>query len=132
MTRGFPQPGGRHGDDGLKIGREGMAPVFDFIDHATAEKKPFFLWYAPFMPHTPHTPPDRLFQKYKAKGIESDFVARNITPWWSGSTKPAVSSWTASSKRADGKHALRLCRRQRLDSESEQPGLRAALEAVRQ
>ncbi len=76
MTRGFPQPGGRHGDDGLKIGREGMAPVFDFIDHALAEKKPFFLWYAPFMPHTPHTPPDRLFQKYKAKGIESDFVAR--------------------------------------------------------
>lgn len=76
MTRGFPNPGGRHGDDGLKIGREGMAPVFDFIDHATAEKKPFFLWYAPFMPHTPHTPPDRLFQKYKAKGIESDHVAR--------------------------------------------------------
>jgi uncharacterized sulfatase len=76
MTRGFPNPGGRHGDDGLKIGREGMAPVFDFIDQATAEKKPFFLWYAPFMPHTPHTPPDRLFQKYKAKGIESDFVAR--------------------------------------------------------
>ena len=76
MTRGFPNPGGRHGDDGLKIGREGMKPVFDFIDHATAEKKPFMLWYAPFMPHTPHTPPDRLFQKYKAKGIESDHVAR--------------------------------------------------------
>ncbi|MBE7494416.1 MAG: sulfatase-like hydrolase/transferase [Verrucomicrobiaceae bacterium] len=76
MTRGFPNPGGRHGDDGLKIGREGMQPVFDFIDHATAEKKPFFLWYAPFMPHTPHTPPERLFQKYKAKGIESDHVAR--------------------------------------------------------
>jgi arylsulfatase A-like enzyme len=76
MTRGFPNPGGRHGDDGLKIGREGMAPVFDFIDHALAEKKPFYLWYAPFMPHTPHTPPQRLFDKYKAKGIESDHVAR--------------------------------------------------------
>ena len=24
MTRGFPERGGRHGDDGLKIGREGM------------------------------------------------------------------------------------------------------------
>lgn len=76
MTRGFPKPGGRHGDDGLKIGREGMQPVFEFMDHAVAEKKPFFLWYAPFLPHTPHTPPDRLFQKYKAKGIKSDFVAR--------------------------------------------------------
>ena len=76
MTRGFPQPGGRHGDDGLKVGREGLEPVFGFIDHALAEKKPFFLWYAPMMPHTPHTPPDRLFQKYKAKGIASDHVAR--------------------------------------------------------
>jgi len=76
MTRGFPQPGGRHGDDGLKIGREGMEPVLAFIDQAVAQQKPFFLWYAPFMPHTPHTPPDRLFQKYKAKGIASDFVAR--------------------------------------------------------
>ncbi|MCB1063420.1 MAG: sulfatase-like hydrolase/transferase, partial [Verrucomicrobiae bacterium] len=75
MTRGFPQPGGRHGDDGLKIGREGMQPVFDFVDMAVSEKKPFYLWYAPFMPHTPHTPPKRLFDKYKAKGIESDFVA---------------------------------------------------------
>ncbi len=76
MTRGFPEPGGRHGDDGLKIGREGLAPVTTFIDHAVAEKKPFFIWYAPFLPHTPHTPPERLFAKYKAKGIESDFVAR--------------------------------------------------------
>ncbi|WP_164101438.1 sulfatase family protein [Candidatus Laterigemmans baculatus] len=76
MTRGFPEPGGRHGDDGLKIGREGMEPIFDFMDMAVAEEKPFFLWYAPFMPHTPHTPPERLFKKYKDKGIRSDFVAR--------------------------------------------------------
>lgn len=76
MTRGFPKPGGRHGDDGLKIGREGMEPIFEFMDMAVAEEQPFFLWYAPFMPHSPHTPPDRLFKKYKAKGIESDFVAR--------------------------------------------------------
>lgn len=76
MTRGFPQSGGRHGDDGLKIGREGMDPVFSFIDKAVAAEKPFFIWYAPFMPHTPHTPPERLFEKYKAKGVTSDHVAR--------------------------------------------------------
>lgn len=76
MTRGFPNPGGRHGDDGLKIGREGMTPIFDFIDHAIGEKKPFFIWYAPFLPHTPHTPPQRLFDKYQAKGINSEYVAR--------------------------------------------------------
>lgn len=75
MTRGFPQPGGRHGDDGLAIGREGMEPVFEFIDHAVAEEKPFYVWYAPFLPHTPHNPPQELFEKYAGK-VESDHVAR--------------------------------------------------------
>jgi uncharacterized sulfatase len=76
MTRGFPQPGGRHGDDGLQIGRQGLQPIFDFIQLAQAENQPFFVWYAPFLPHDPHTPPDRLFQKYQAKGVASDHVAR--------------------------------------------------------
>jgi arylsulfatase A-like enzyme len=76
MTRGFPEPGGRHGDDGLKIGRAGMQPITEFIDVAVSEQKPFFVWYAPFLPHTPHNPPKELFEKYKAKGIESDHVAR--------------------------------------------------------
>lgn len=64
MTHGDPTRGGRHGDEGLKIGRQGMRPVFDFID--SADDKPFFLWYAPFLPHTPHNPPERLLQKYTA------------------------------------------------------------------
>ena len=65
MTRGFPQPGGRHGDDGLKIGRKGMKPIADFVQEATEKDNPFFMWYAPFLPHTPHTPPERLLKKYK-------------------------------------------------------------------
>ena len=68
MTRGFPKPGGRHGDDGLKIGRKGMKPIEEFVDAAVADKKPFLLWYAPFLPHTPHNPPQRLLQKYQKKG----------------------------------------------------------------
>ncbi|MGI9444161.1 MAG: sulfatase-like hydrolase/transferase [Rubripirellula sp.] len=70
MTKGFPNPGGRHGDAGLKIGRDGMQPVLNFIDKSVADKKPFFVWYAPFMPHTPHTPPKRLLEKYKSKGVQ--------------------------------------------------------------
>ncbi len=66
MTRGFPEPGGRHGDDGLKIGREGMQPIEEFIDHAIAAQQPFFVWYAPFLPHTPHTPPKRILDKYRS------------------------------------------------------------------
>ena len=67
MTRGFPEPGGRHGDDGLKIGREGLQPCKEFIDMAVEQKKPFYMWYAPFMPHTPHTPPEEYLEKYKDK-----------------------------------------------------------------
>ncbi|MBI1374037.1 MAG: sulfatase-like hydrolase/transferase [Phycisphaera sp.] len=75
MTHGDRTKGGRHGDLGLKIGRQGMKEVFDFIDMATTEDKPFFIWYAPFMPHTPHTPPKELFEKYM-KVAPSESVAK--------------------------------------------------------
>ena len=68
MTRGYPKPQGRHGDDGLNIGRHGMQPVTDFMDLAIKQDKPFFMWYAPFLPHTPHNPPQRLLDKYIAEG----------------------------------------------------------------
>ncbi len=68
MTRGYPKRGGRHGDDGLAIGRKGMKPVNDFIDTAIQAKKPFFIWYAPFLPHTPHNPSTRLLEKYEQEG----------------------------------------------------------------
>jgi uncharacterized sulfatase len=66
MTHGDVARGGRHGDDGLKIGRESMQPIYDFLDKN--QGKPFFLWYAPFLPHTPHNPPERLLAKYQAPG----------------------------------------------------------------
>lgn len=64
MTHGDVARGGRHGDEGLEIGRASMDPVFDFID--SSADKPFFLWYAPFLPHTPHNPPERLLAKHQA------------------------------------------------------------------
>lgn len=67
MTHGDPSRGGRHGDAGLKIGREGMDIIYDFIDESTAGDSPFFIWYAPFLPHAPHTPPDSLLNKYLTK-----------------------------------------------------------------
>ena len=64
MTHGDYTRGGRHGDEGLKIGREGMQPIYDFITESEAKEQPFFVWYAPFLPHTPHTPPKALEEKY--------------------------------------------------------------------
>ncbi|GJM30357.1 MAG: sulfatase [Cyclobacteriaceae bacterium] len=63
FTHGMTK-GERHGDDGLVIGREGMDSVFQFIDYAIGQQQPFYLWYAPFLPHTPHNPPARLLEKY--------------------------------------------------------------------
>ncbi len=72
MTHGEPARGGRHGDDGLAIGRQGMKPVLDFINLAQTRNAPFFLWYAQMMPHSPHDPPDRLLNHYrdKARSLE--------------------------------------------------------------
>lgn len=64
FTHGMTQ-GQRHGDEGLDIGRKTMQPIYDFIDKAQAVNQPFFVWYAPLMPHDPHTPPERLLNKYQ-------------------------------------------------------------------
>lgn len=65
MTHGDVTRGGRHGDEGLKIGRQGNQPVYDFL--AARGDKPFFIWYAPMLPHQPHNPPERLLMKYRDK-----------------------------------------------------------------
>lgn len=67
FTHGMTQ-GSRHGDAGLKIGRSTMKPVHDFIDESVKARKPFFVWYAPFLPHKPHNPPRRLLDKYLTAG----------------------------------------------------------------
>ncbi|HZN33179.1 MAG TPA: sulfatase [Pirellulaceae bacterium] len=81
MTHGDPTKGGRHGDEGLKIGRQGLQPIYDFL--AANKGKPFFLWYAPMLPHTPHNPPERLLAKYRDK-TDSLFVAKYWAncEWW--------------------------------------------------
>jgi uncharacterized sulfatase len=47
-----------NGDAGLVIGRETMQPIEEFIDRQ-AGRKPFFVWYAPFLPHAPFDAPQR-------------------------------------------------------------------------
>lgn len=57
---------GRHGDDGLIIGRQTMKPIYDFIQ--SCAQTPFFVWYAPILPHEPHDPPERILKKYLIDG----------------------------------------------------------------
>jgi len=67
MSLGDESKGGRHGDAGLDIGRKTMFPMFDFMERSQKQHKPFFLWYAPMLPHDPHTPPKRLAESYQDK-----------------------------------------------------------------
>ena len=46
------RPAHGNGDAGLAIGRRTMQPLFEFLKRHG--DRPFFLWYAPFLPHTPH------------------------------------------------------------------------------
>jgi uncharacterized sulfatase len=76
MTHGDPTKGGRHGDIGLRIGRETMKPIYDFVDKAKAKDQPFFIWYGVYLPHSPHNAPKRLFDKYK------DIAPNEPTAWY--------------------------------------------------
>ena len=75
MTHADPAKGGRHGDEGLKISRKGIQPIKDFLDESKSSNKPFFIWHAPFLPHTPHNPPKELHDKYR-KHEPNEFISR--------------------------------------------------------
>lgn len=71
---------GRHGDTGLAIGRETMAPIGEFLDKSA--DSPFFLWYAPMLPHTPHNPPQKYIEEYAGKGLDAKTQAYYATIRW--------------------------------------------------
>lgn len=75
MTSGDPAKGGRHGDAGLTIGRQGLKPITDFI--AESKDEPWFIWYGVYLPHTPHNPPQELLDKYLKKTSNE-----NIAAYW--------------------------------------------------
>ncbi|WP_246112803.1 sulfatase family protein [Allorhodopirellula solitaria] len=69
FTQGMTNREGRHGGEGLAIGRKSMDPIYKFIDSAVDQEKPFFVWYAPLLPHLPHNPPEELLARYQDQGL---------------------------------------------------------------
>lgn len=78
----------RHGDWGLMIGRvdyvntiaapahpipyaNTVKTVTDFINTQVAADQPFFMWYAPYLPHDPFDPPAGLLTQYTALGLNN-------------------------------------------------------------
>jgi len=66
-----------NGDWGLKIGRQTMKPIYNFID-ACAGQSPFFIWYAPYLPHQPHDSPKKYFDLYQ----NNPKVPENFIPYY--------------------------------------------------
>jgi arylsulfatase A-like enzyme len=50
------------GGEGIALGRETMQPLWDFL--AAERKGPFFVWYAPLLPHMPFDAPEKFTRLY--------------------------------------------------------------------
>ena len=101
FTAGMTATEGRHGGDGLAIGRKTMKPIFDFIDDSAAQKKPFFVWYAPMLPHQPHNPPADLLAHYQGKGLSPNAAKYYATVEWFDRTCGELDDFLTRRKLAD-------------------------------
>ncbi len=62
----------RAGGNGLSLGRESIDIATDFLDeHQTA---PFFMWFAPMLPHIPHNAPEAYVDLYEGRGYRPSDV----------------------------------------------------------
>jgi len=62
------------GGDGLKLARATMQPVYDFINEHGED--PFFIWYAPELPHYPFNAPEKYYNIYEGKKNMSESAKR--------------------------------------------------------
>jgi arylsulfatase A-like enzyme len=69
---GFTHGSGRNNN----FVRKGQQDLFDFVDEVGG-KQPFFVWYAPRIPHAPHNPPDRFLEQFDRDRIP-------IPEWFQG------------------------------------------------
>ena len=55
------------GGSGLDLGRKTMEPVYEFVEENN--KDPFFIWFAPELPHYPFDAPDKYYNLYTDKNM---------------------------------------------------------------
>lgn len=71
--------GRRHGDKGLQIGRVTMEPIDTFLSKG---EDPFFIWFAPYLPHSPFDAAQRLREPYEGKGLDDRTVGYYANIAW--------------------------------------------------
>lgn len=55
------------GGEGMDLARVSNQPVFDFLEETKGQ--PFFMWYAPSLPHYPFDAPEKYYNLYKDKDM---------------------------------------------------------------
>lgn len=66
-------------EEGKPLGRETLEPLLRFLD--AHRDRPFFVWFAPMLPHVPHDAPEEYQRLYRDRGLASTAVAyyANVT-----------------------------------------------------
>lgn len=108
FTSGMTSTEGRHGEAGLTIGRKGLQPIYDFIEGAQKAQKPFFVWYAPMMPHQPHNAPQELVSHYTGKGLTKEAEQYLAMVEWFDQTCGELDGFLTRTKLADNTIILYL------------------------
>jgi uncharacterized sulfatase len=65
---------------GTELGRQTMKPLYSFIDKYA--KEPFFIWFAPMLPHVPFDPEEKYLKLYEGKGL-----SKMATKYYANCTK---------------------------------------------
>ena len=68
------------GGEGTDIGRITNQPVYDFIEKN--QSNPFFIWYAPQLPHYPFDAPNKYREVYENKGYSKSAVEYYANCTW--------------------------------------------------
>ena len=58
----------------LELGRKTMQPLWNFLDEFGG-RKPFFIWFAPKLPHTPFDAPAGYLERYEGLGLSQQSMA---------------------------------------------------------
>lgn len=98
FTDGMSQ-GTRHGDAGLRIGRKTMEPIRTFL--AENKEDPFFIWFAPYLPHAPFDAVESYKEPFRGKGLSKREIGYYANISWLDDTVGQLTELLEESGQAD-------------------------------
>ena len=91
--------GRRHGDKGLRIGRKTMEPIDQFL--GDVGDQPFFIWFAPYLPHAPFDAVESYKEPFQGKGLGKRTIGYYANISWLDDTVGQLMALLEKSGKAD-------------------------------